>query len=141
MIGGILWRQKLAKKVSCDEIYSKSEIDPHTNELYLDFCHPSSSEKLSCYDKDFCSAVQTPEYAEDLAKGEYTPCESPDDALKKRCSAVPPGSGGTTVIGEEIIFMDLRDSVCQVSQALGEAKKGDWIGTATIAAETVCSWP
>ena len=40
-------------------------------------------------------------------------------------------SGGTTVIGEEIIFMDLRDTVCQVTEALAQAASSNWISPAT----------
>ena len=78
--------------------------------------------------------MQQEEYAEDVANGEYRICSSDDESLKSRCNAVPL-SGGTSIIGEELIFMDLRDSVCQVSQAIEEARSSEWITAATYFAE------
>ena len=115
----------------CDTLYEKSKINPHTNELYFDFCHPADDQKLSCFDSNFCEDVASEIYAEDVQNGEYTLCKSPDAPLRQRCHAAPMASGGTTVIGEEIIFMDLRDTVCQVTEALAQAATSDWISPAT----------
>ena len=81
--------------------------------------------------RQFCSDVSSPEHAEDVANGEYSLCESLDAPLRQRCNAAPMASGGTTVIGEEIIFMDLRDTVCQVTEALAQAASSNWISPAT----------
>ena len=51
VVGGILVRQRISKKARCNTMYEKDKIDPHTNELYFDFCHPSDDERLSCFSR------------------------------------------------------------------------------------------
>ena len=120
VVGGILIRQEFARKMDCEG----AEISPHTNELYMDYCHPSEESRLACWDVDFCTKVKTDPDRHDL-------CAADNETLKTRCKAVPPRSGGKSVIGEEFLFLDLKDTICQVIEGAKEAESAGWINPAT----------
>ena len=96
------------------------------SQIYNDFCHPSSESKLACWDDEFCTKVQTDTLFE---RSDW--CSQDDEPVKMRCKAQPPGSGGKSVIGEEFIFMDLKDTICQAVEGAKEAAAAPWIVPAT----------
>jgi hypothetical protein len=126
VIGGVIFKQHIAKDIACHESYGTEKIRGHSDVVYSDFCHPSDTEMLACWDPEFCELVLTDDDRDDV-------CSSPDQKVGPRCHSVPPESGGSSVIAAEMMYLDLNDTVCQVTEMIDNADK--WINSKTLKAE------
>jgi hypothetical protein len=121
VVGGVLITQKFAKEVDCETYGSQSD---HTSRIYQDYCHPASTEMLTCFDPEFCQKIKTDKDRTDL-------CTTDDATVAERCNAVKLKTGGTSVVGAELMYLDLNDTVCRVKNMI-EDMRNHWINPKTI---------